>query len=132
MIALAETVADAAVGRIAALAEDGAVLVEMADGRRLACVRVHASDAPLTLAPGDEVLVLPRPAGPALLLGRIGASAADGPDELVLEARSRLTLRVGDGSITLGGDGRILLKGRDLVSHAARTNRIRGGSVEIN
>ena len=54
------------------------------------------------------------------------------PDELVLEAKHTLTLRVGDGSITIREDGKILIKGKDLVSHAARTNRIKGGSVQIN
>ena len=29
-------------------------------------------------------------------------------------------------------DGKILIKGKDLVSHAQRTNRIKGGSVAIN
>jgi len=43
-----------------------------------------------------------------------------------------MTLRVGNGSITIRGDGKILIKGSDLVSHAQRTNRIRGGAVSIN
>ena len=89
----------------------------------------------LLLAPKDRVLVWqadPRvPRG--VVLGRIGLShAPDAPDELVLEATKSLTLRVGDGSITIRGDGRILIKGKDLVSHAQRTNRIRGGAVAIN
>jgi hypothetical protein len=54
------------------------------------------------------------------------------PEELVLEAGRSLTLRVGDGSITIRADGKILIKGKDLVSHAQRTNRIKGGSVAIN
>jgi hypothetical protein len=54
------------------------------------------------------------------------------PEEILLEARHSLTLRVGDGSITIREDGKILIKGKDLVSHATRRNRIKGGSVEIN
>lgn len=63
------------------------------------------------------------------------AGAADEtgvPDTIVLEARQSLTLRVGDGSITLGADGQILIKGRDLVASAERMNRIKGGAVSIN
>jgi hypothetical protein len=98
----------------------------------------------LHLEPGDKVLVagagsLPR----AVILGRIGAPraveklmtelpATEPPDELVLEAKHSLTLRVGEGSITIREDGKILIKGRDLVSHAQRLNRIRGGAVSIN
>lgn len=54
------------------------------------------------------------------------------PTSLVLEATQELTLRVGDGSITIRRDGKILIKGKDLVSHAQRVNRIKGGSVSIN
>ena len=92
-----------------------------------------------------------------LILGRIGSSVApahtndardpsegtlpvhtrpqpaiETPDELVLEAKHSLTLRVGDGSITIREDGKILIKGKDLVSHAQRMNRIKGGAVSIN
>jgi hypothetical protein len=128
-------------GCVAGLADDGGVTVLLADGRRLECARLHACDAGLTLAAGDEVLVHRRGGGTGVVVGRIGPSSAGAapveatpavPDELVIEAGSSLTLRVGGGSITLREDGRILIKGSDLVSHAARMNRIRGGSVDIN
>jgi hypothetical protein len=72
-----------------------------------------------------------------VILGRIGSAAAIGPtsdlpDELTLEAKQSVTLRAGQGSITIREDGKILIKGKDLVSHATRMNRIRGGSVSIN
>ena len=54
------------------------------------------------------------------------------PEVLVLEAKSSITLRVGEGSITIREDGKILIKGKDLVSHAQRMNRIKGGAVSIN
>lgn len=56
----------------------------------------------------------------------------DTPETLVLEAREELTLRVGDGSITIRKDGKILIRGTDLVSHARRMNRVKGGAVSIN
>ena len=100
--------------------------------------------AQLRLQPGDVVLVW-RPAEDAqraVIFGRITApvaaavpttdARAEIPDTLVLEARESLTLRVGNGSITIRADGKILIKGKDLVSHAQRMNRIRGGAVAIN
>ena len=84
---------------------------------------------------GDTVMLWLAPGDNAVLLGRIGSlnAEANAPqDEVVLEAKQSLTLRVGDGSITIREDGRILIKGKDLVSHAKRMNRIRGGSVQIN
>jgi hypothetical protein len=136
MTAMLDSPADAGLvdGRVAGVA-DGGVAVVLADGRRLECARLYASDAGLTLAVGDEVLVLPRSGGTGVVVGRIGPSRGAAPaipDELVIEAGASLTLRVGGGSITLREDGRILIKGSDLVSHAARLNRIRGGSVEVN
>jgi hypothetical protein len=104
-------------------------------------------EAVVTLEPGDSVLVWRSApdADTGVIMGRIGpsrsgpaesptalAETASAPEELVIEATKSLTLRVGDGSITIREDGKILIKGNDLVSHARRTNRIRGGAVAIN
>lgn len=106
------------------------------DEPEVVCELLQTGDiASLLLAPKDRVLIWQaEPRGPrGVVLGRIGLSHAQGaPDELVLEATKSLTLRVGDGSITIRGDGRILIKGKDLVSHAQRMNRVRGGAVAIN
>jgi hypothetical protein len=113
-------------------------LVAFTDGTVLECdVMESAVTGPVALAPDDEVVVLREGgAGRPVVLGRIAAAvrraAADPPATLVLEARENLTLRCGDGSITIRADGRILIKGRDLVSHARRMNRIKGGAVTIN
>ena len=56
---------------------------------------------------------------------------ADG-QMLRLTAKERIELRVGKASLVLEADGRITLRGTDLVSHASRSNRIRGGSVNLN
>ena len=97
----------------------------------------------LVLAVGDTVLVwLPEDEQErGVVLGRIGPSRApavepektkEAPDELVIEAKKNLTLKCGEGSITLRKDGKILIKGKDLVSQAKHMNRIKGGSVAIN
>jgi len=103
------------------------------------CDVLQNSQLPLFLAEGDLVLVLsPGKDGRGIVLGRLahgpGGTRVEGdvPDELVLEAKHSLTLRVGDGSITIREDGKILIKGKDLVSHATRLNRIKGGAVQIN
>jgi hypothetical protein len=128
-------------GRVTALLED-AVLVASGPGEELlACDVIDAGGPePLVIAEGDAVLVVVPEGGNGrgVILGRVSAtarkreSAKVPPDEIVLEATKGLTLRVGEGSITLREDGKILIRGRDLVSHARRVNRIRGGSVAIN
>lgn len=52
--------------------------------------------------------------------------------ELVLDADAELTLRCGKSSITLTRDGKIVLRGRNLVSRASAVNRIRGGTIALN
>jgi hypothetical protein len=132
----------------------GQVVVERHDDQtnRIECDLLHVSAAaPAIPEVGDTVLVWidPGAAHRGIILGRVverAATPAEGatidrdddtdapplPDTLVLEARRSLTLRVGDGSITIREDGKILIKGKDLVSHAHRVNRIKGGSVAIN
>jgi hypothetical protein len=111
------------------------------DGTRVSCDVLRSADtSTLTLVEGDTVLIWRRleHRDRGVILGRIGPSQAqpaevkEQPDELVIEAKKNLTLKCGDGSITIREDGKILIKGKDLVSHAQRMNRIKGGSVSIN
>ncbi len=127
--------------------DSGRVRFEEEAAEEVDCDVLHASANPPELALGDTVLVWCPPTGEReIILGRIGSKHTQGndgaktpknlpqahPDELVLEAKHSLTLRVGAGSITIREDGKILIKGKDLVSHAQRLNRIKGGAVQIN
>ena len=95
-----------------------------------------------SVAQGDEVFAwFPQdPAERGIVLGRVRpchervreAADAAQAEEVVLEASQSLTLKCGEGSITIRADGKILIKGKDVVSRAERTNRIKGGSVSIN
>jgi uncharacterized protein involved in type VI secretion and phage assembly len=51
---------------------------------------------------------------------------------IVLEAREELLLQCGESSMEARRDGKVSLKGRDVLSRATRTNKIRGGTVLIN
>jgi hypothetical protein len=112
-------------------------------------VLIRGDSDRLVLKPGDEVLMceLRAPESRFIVMGRLSNAAVDGqsqaesaardpaptvPDTLLVEARECLTLRVGEGSITIRADGKILIKGRDLVSHAKNVNRVKGGAVAIN
>jgi hypothetical protein len=138
------------IGRVLACRPDGLLLVlRDGDTEPVICNHMETADCQrLTLRPEDVVVVaIPPSCDPrGVILGRLGPSHApsdqsvgsmpevgpDTPDELVLEAKRSLTLRVGSGSITIREDGKILIKGKDLVSHATRLNRIKGGAVQIN
>jgi len=59
------------------------------------------------------------------------AAIADG-ERVVIEAENEIELRCGEAAIILTKDGRILLRGAYISSHASATQRIRGGSIQIN
>lgn len=77
-----------------------------------------------------------------LIIGRIvepprrdmtGAPKVVSDGETVkVKAEQRLELRVGRASIIMEKDGHITIRGTNLVSHASASNRIRGGSVNLN
>lgn len=56
----------------------------------------------------------------------------DHNEHLLIEANQEIELRCGESSIVLTQDGRILLRGNYISSQAMATQRIRGGSVQIN
>jgi hypothetical protein len=131
-------------GVVVAVADDGTIATTgRLGGEPLRCALLHTGEPNrLELAPGDTVLVWSAGLDDShgVVLGRIGPGRAlfveppvcVVPETLVIEAREQLTLKCGEGSITLRGDGKVLIQGKDLVSRAQRTNRIKGGSVAIN
>ena len=126
-------------GRVHGIDQAGHLLVNVR-GELYECDVLHSTSGQDALLIGSTVLLfrsddceLP------VVLGQVGPLrppsepvTAEIPDTLFLEAKDSLTLRVGDGSITIRSDGKILIKGKDLVSHAKNLNRIKGGAVAIN
>lgn len=51
---------------------------------------------------------------------------------VVVEAQTELELRCGEAVILLSEDGHIQIRGAYVTTHASASNRIRGGSVQIN
>jgi hypothetical protein len=129
-------------GEVLGVQSDGTVIVSAHDGHGdLLCDRLAIGQGlPVVLDAGDIVLICLPPSVDerGVVIGRIASRGLSDdppssiPEELLLEAEQSLTLKCGDGSITIRADGKILIKGKDLVSHAQRVNRIKGGSVAIN
>jgi hypothetical protein len=96
------------------------------------------------LEAGDVLLVVPptKPGTRGCVLGRVGryvppADAEAGateamPEVMVVQAEQQLVLTCGESQIILRHDGKVLIKGIDVVSRATRTQKIKGGSVQIN
>ena len=60
------------------------------------------------------------------------AEAVVDEERVVLEAHREIVLRCGKASITLTPDGRIRIRGTDLLSRSSGGHRIKGASVSIN
>lgn len=71
--------------------------------------------------------------GPLVTPGapREAAISRDG-ERLVLRAEQEISLECGEASITLTRSGKVLIRGTYVLSAASGTQRILGGSVEIN
>lgn len=52
--------------------------------------------------------------------------------KVVIEAQTELELRCGEAVILLSEDGHVQIRGAYVTSHASASQRIRGGSVQIN
>jgi hypothetical protein len=73
-----------------------------------------------------------------LIVGRIlypdptPPSAIQDGNLVKIEGKDRIELRVGSAAIILEKDGHVTIRGTHLVSHATGSNRIRGGSIDLN
>lgn len=107
------------------------------DAGRLAEAVTQGRSAVLAFEEGD--------AGRPLVLGIVGEvqpsqraapsfeieADADG-QRVRVAARQEIVLQCGDSSITLKSNGRVVIRGSYVETHASGTNRIKGGNVRIN
>lgn len=144
----AETVAPAAPalrhGRVLSVGDDGAVSVSApGDAQPIACRVLQTGVAPPVLNAGDEVMLWQAPGTRAVVLGRVGAAAADEPvlpagalaerpPTLVLEAQGDIVLRNAHARIKLGADGDIEIVGASLTSRTQRLLRLLAPLIKMN
>lgn len=122
-------------GLLDGLTDEGRPLVRLAGGEVVEALSL----VPLDLAQVGARLALGRIAeepGRPLVIGAIlpprPRVARDDEAEQVIEARERLVLRCGPASITLFPDGRVELRGTQILSRSEGANRIQGASVHLN
>ena len=124
--------------RLVAVATDGSLIVRDDLGDEQACHWLVGSAVQgLSLQAGDEMLV--QPLGPgrrSVVLGRIGHLPSSSPDgrcgHVSIEGAESLTLKCGEASIDLRADGKVMVRGEDVLLRAKGTQRIRAGTVSIN
>ena len=52
--------------------------------------------------------------------------------KMLFEAKEEIELRCGKSTVTLKKDGKVIIKGAEIISRASGTNKIKGASVKIN
>ena len=104
-----------------------------ADNHAPTGVNNHAPGDANSHAPADANSHAPAEANhlSAPLAARGAVVTADGK-RVVIEGEEEVSLRCGEASITLRRDGRVVVRGAYVETHASGTNRIKGGSVRIN
>jgi hypothetical protein len=148
-------------GAVLGFSDDGTVLVQLNDsGTMVSCNTLCTNkDNPLKVDIDDKVLVTQGSSenGTCYILGIIGiptstkkaatvetkdvkefivpqkplTATVDGK-RVKISADEEIVLTCGEGSIHIMKDGKITLRGTDLISRASRTNKIRGAAVRIN
>lgn len=97
---------------------------------------LNQGDLVLLLRPGNwhEWLVIQALAAGAQPLSPTPLSVQPTVDKrrLEIEAQDEIVLRCGKASITLRGNGRVVIRGAYVESRSEGTNRIKGGNVQIN
>lgn len=99
--------------------------------------RVPSDETPVLLAfeqgdPARPIIVgIVQTALPTAKADRSQHAIIDGR-KVILKGDEEVTLVCGKSSITLSKDGRIHLRGAEIVSRASGANKIRGASVNIN
>jgi hypothetical protein len=114
---------DASTLQNAAATRQGAVLIFEEGDERLP-ILLGLLHKPSTTPILDTLLSerLPRDETEATLDGK----------RVVLEGKDEIVLRCGQSSITLRRNGKVLIRGVQVETQAVGTNRIKGGSVQIN
>ena len=89
---------------------------------------------PVELRPGDRLLAL-FPSGETnpVVVGRVGPYVRSTPSKRVqIESSETLSLRCGQSSLDLRADGKVMIRGEDVLVRARGTKRIKAGTVNIN
>jgi hypothetical protein len=121
-------------GTILALRSDGLISVACHGDVAVDC-EVIDTLANAALGPGDAVvLAMPvEQGGVGVVLGKVTRHRAEpAPTEVVIRATESLSLQCGASSIDLRADGKVMIRGEDVLVRAKGTQRIRAGTVSIN
>jgi hypothetical protein len=117
---VAASLDDASLEAAAREGQEAVLLLEGGDPARPIVVALLRSSTPLV----DAILAGPLP--DAEKVARV-----DGR-RVVVEGKDEVVLKCGRASLTLQRDGKVVLRGVNVVSQAEQVHKVRGGKVQIN
>ncbi len=130
-------------GQVEAVSEEGTAHVTTADGTTLEArlpqhvdprwLRAAVEVAPVECAvawTGRSAILWCLLPGPEH--AEVAVDVEIAAERLKLSARAGVDVRCGRSSLKLGADGRVQLRGKDVLSRASHSNRIKGGIIRLN
>lgn len=136
------------IGRLLALVDEGRTPLVAYAGqpgngalRARSVVDLHGSHVGQDVVLGFERRDPSRPIILGVVRGQSGWPLSQTPEHVTVEADGQrmvvvadreLVLRCGKASVSLRHDGRVEIRGEEILTQAVGPNRIRGGSVELN
>ena len=123
------------VAELVAVDADGVLRVRTLEGRQFSCDWLeNAFTGTVKLNVGDRVLVMPPVSRQrACVLGRIAPyRVPESPPNTVIRGEQSLSLQCGAASLDLRADGKVMIRGEDVLVRARGTKRIKAGTVNIN
>jgi hypothetical protein len=118
-----------------AICADGRLAIRDELGAEALCDWLESGPPPVPpLALGEVVLaLLGGTSETGLVLGRVGRyEPSRTTSNVTIEATESLTLKCGEASVDLRADGKVMVRGEDVLLRAKGTQRIRAGNVSIN
>jgi len=147
-----EAVAGVRVGRIAAIQKEGLPTVDFNDNplgplpaRSIVCISRRHLGSQILLNFENDDLSCPIIVGilqqtpvdmdyddpPELDRKEVRDVLIDG-EKLFLDAKKEIEIRCGKSALILKADGKVIIKGEQIVSRARKVNKIKGAAVKIN
>ena len=130
---------------LARVAADGRVFARTPGGGEQPVLILNGAALRDALVPGARVLLVHNTTDPAvpILVGVLEERLPAGSRErgttcevngrrIHLNGEEEIRLTCGRSTIVLTRDGQVIVRGARIVSRAAQTNRVKGGSVQIN
>jgi hypothetical protein len=121
------------VGLFLGFDEDGEAMVDYPGNPATSALRARSTVALQSGDRGRDAVLLFEDGNPAspLIVGLIQNAQLE-PETLTLRAGRQIELKCGEASITLTRSGKVLIRGKHLLSRSSGVNMVKGATIRLN